>query len=77
MYRSTSARATNGRASLCSVKRMEVGTEHKGEVWTDVLGWHQDEVTIGDDGWADFRCPARSVSIWVKKDAKMREEFNK
>jgi alpha-amylase len=56
---------------------MEVGVEHKGEVWTDVLGWHQDEVTIGDDGWADFRCPARSVSIWVKKDARFREEFNK
>lgn len=29
-------------------KRCEVGVEHKGEKWTDVLGWHQGEVTIGD-----------------------------
>ncbi|KAJ9114591.1 hypothetical protein QFC20_001465 [Naganishia adeliensis] len=59
------------------VKRMEVGKEHAGEVWTDVLGWHTGEVTIGEDGWAEFRCPAESVSIWVKKDAQGRDEFSK
>lgn len=35
------------------------GQGHAGEKWTDCLGWHQDEVTIGDDGWADFKCPVR------------------
>jgi hypothetical protein len=30
-------------------KKCEVGKEHAGEKWTDVLGWHQGEVTI-DDG---------------------------
>jgi alpha-amylase len=54
---------------------MEVGAEHKDEVWTDVLGWYQEEITISQDGWAEFRCPARSVSIWTKKDARGREEF--
>lgn len=30
-------------------KKVEVGKEHAGEKWTDVLGWHQGEVTI-DEG---------------------------
>ena len=30
-------------------KRMQIPDGHAGEVWTDVLGWHQGEVTIGDD----------------------------
>ncbi|GAA97044.1 glycoside hydrolase family 13 protein [Mixia osmundae IAM 14324] len=47
----------------------------KGEEWTDVLGWHQGTVTIGDDGWGDFHCPASSVSIWTKKDARGRDTF--
>jgi alpha-amylase len=29
-------------------KKVEVGQEHKGEKWTDAMGWHQGEVTIGD-----------------------------
>jgi len=62
----------NGEAGY---KSMEVGKEHAGEKWTDVLRWHHEEVVIGDDGWGMFKCPARSVSIWVKNDAKGREEF--
>jgi alpha-amylase len=53
-------------------KRMEVGQEHAGEEWTDLLGWHQATVTIGEDGWAEFFCPAASVSIWTRKNAKGR-----
>ncbi|KAJ7484374.1 alpha-amylase [Mycena latifolia] len=33
------------------------------------------KAVIGDDGWADFSCSAMSVSVWVKSDAKGREEF--
>ncbi|KZP22109.1 glycoside hydrolase family 13 protein [Athelia psychrophila] len=58
-------------------KRMEVGREHAGEVWTDVLGWHQGEVTIGEDGWAEFGCEGASVSVWVKRDARDRKGFSK
>jgi hypothetical protein len=37
-------------------KRMQVpgGDEHKGEVWTDILGWSQEEVTIEEDGTSCF-----------------------
>ncbi|KAJ7636910.1 alpha-amylase [Roridomyces roridus] len=58
-------------------KRMEVGKEHANEQWTDVLGWNEGEVVIGEDGWAEFRCSAMSVSVWVKSDAKGREEFGR
>ncbi|KAK4702483.1 alpha-amylase, partial [Phenoliferia sp. Uapishka_3] len=57
-------------------KRMQLADGHAGEVWTDLLGWSQGEVTIGDDGWADFKCPAHSVSVWAQKDGKARDEFN-
>ncbi|KAF5389701.1 hypothetical protein D9757_006050 [Collybiopsis confluens] len=58
-------------------KRMEIGKEHAGEAWTDVLGWSEGEIVIGEDGWAEFRSPAMSVSVWVVKDAHGREEFGK
>jgi alpha-amylase len=54
---------------------MEVGKEHAGEEWTDILGWHQGVVTIGGDGWAVFRCSGESVSIWVKVGARGRDGF--
>lgn len=54
---------------------MDVGKEHAGEVWTDVLGWSQGEVQINSDGWGQFRCPGGSVGIWTAKDARGRDEF--
>lgn len=33
---------------------MELGKEHAGEKYTDILGWKQGEVVVGDDGWAEF-----------------------
>lgn len=59
----------NGEEGL---KRMEVGKEHAGEKWTDLLGWHTGEIVIEEDGWADFRCSARSVSVWTKEGARGR-----
>jgi alpha-amylase len=58
-------------------KRMWVGDMHAGEVWTDVLGWEQGEVTIGKDGFGVFTCPGVSLSVWVNKDAEGREKFGK
>lgn len=55
--------------------RMAVGEMHAGEVWTDILGWEQGEATIGDDGFATFRCSGVSVSVWVRKDAEGRDRF--
>lgn len=54
---------------------MEVGKEHAGETWSDLLGWTKDEITIGEDGWAEFKCPGGSIGIWTSKDAKGRHEF--
>lgn len=58
-------------------KRMEVGKEHAGEKWTDILGWSQGEIEIGEDGWAEFYCPGESLSVWAYEQAKGREEFAK
>lgn len=58
-------------------KRMFVGEMHAGEKWTDVLGWEQGEVIIGEDGWATFRCPGTSLSVWVNAAAEGRDRFGK
>jgi hypothetical protein len=29
------------------------------------------------DGWAEFKSPAESISIWTKTDARGRDEFKK
>jgi len=52
---------------------MEVGKEHAGEEWTDVLGWYQGIVKISEDGWGVFRCHSQSVGIWVKLGARGRD----
>lgn len=56
-------------------KRMFVGHVHKGEVWTDILGWEQGEVKIDEEGYGLFPCPGTSVAIWVNKEAEGREKF--
>lgn len=37
----------NGSAE--GVKRMQIPDGHAGEKWTDILGWSQGEIEIGDD----------------------------
>jgi alpha-amylase len=77
-------RGTHDRKNGCAVImsntgpgeiQMHVGPEHKGEVWTDVLGWEQGEVTIDEEGNGVFKCPGCSVAVWVNKDAEGREHF--
>ena len=58
-----------------ATKRMHVGEMHAGEKWTDVLGWAQSEVVIGDDGCGEFTCGGCSVSVWVNSEAEGRERF--
>ncbi|KAK7967694.1 Glucan 1-4-alpha-maltohexaosidase [Apiospora aurea] len=57
--------------------RMAVGHMHRGEVWTDVLQWQDDEVRIDDDGFGLFPCAGTSVSVWVNREAEGRERFGK
>ena len=46
-------------------KRMRIG--YPGETFIDALGNRSEEIVIGPDGWADFTCSRRSVSVWVAK----------
>lgn len=54
-------------------KRMYVGVEHAGEVWTDLLKFCPGEVVIDEEGWGVFPVAARSVAVWVSKEAEGRE----
>lgn len=79
-------RGTEDRPHGCAVvmsnaapgeRRMFVGEGKKGQTWTDVLGWQDREVRIGDDGFALFPCAGTSVSIWASNEAEGRHGFEK
>ena len=46
-------------------KTMKLGGP--GQVFIDALGNRPEEITIGEDGWADFTVNGGSVSVWVPK----------
>lgn len=48
-------------------KRMEMGAGFAGKVFSDYLGHCDREITIGEDGWAEFYCEAGSVSVYTLK----------
>ncbi|WP_409291660.1 alpha-amylase [Peribacillus sp. SCS-37] len=48
-------------------KRMFVGENKAGQIWIDLTGSREDEITIEEDGHAAFPVNGGSVSVWVKK----------
>jgi alpha-amylase len=48
-------------------KNMEVGKVFAGKVFVDYLNKVQGEVTINEEGWAEFPVAAGSVSVWAIK----------
>ena len=48
-------------------KRMYVENQNVGKIYIDALGNCQEEITIEEDGCANFNVKEKSVSIWVKK----------
>ncbi|MGL5835919.1 MAG: alpha-amylase domain-containing protein, partial [Waterburya sp.] len=44
-------------------KWMEVG--HPNQTYIDVTEHIDEPITTNNDGWADFRCQAGSVSVWI------------
>ena len=46
-------------------KPMEVGKQYSGQNFYDFLGRFEHKVTIDENGWGNFACPAGNVSIWV------------
>jgi alpha-amylase len=46
-------------------KTMEIGQEHKGRTFADLLGKHPAKVIINEEGKGEFYCSAGSVSVWI------------
>ncbi len=46
-------------------KPMEVGAHYAGQEFHDFLGRFEHRVTIDENGWGNFSCPAGNVSVWV------------
>ncbi|MNS43162.1 Glucan 1,4-alpha-maltohexaosidase precursor [compost metagenome] len=49
-------------------KRMNVGMDRAGEVWVDLTGTREEQITIGEDGFAVFPVNGGSVSVWAQPD---------
>ncbi|WP_029905026.1 alpha-amylase [Prevotella sp. 10(H)] len=47
-------------------KTMNVGIEHKGQIWYDITGNVNKTVTIDEDGNGDFLIEGSNFSVWVK-----------
>jgi alpha-amylase len=47
-------------------KKMEIGKTHSGKTFSDYLGHHPATITVDEEGWAEFRVSAGSVSVWVQ-----------
>jgi len=48
-------------------KIMEIGKPHAKQIFIDALKRFDHEIVVNDDGWAEFPCPAGSVSAWIRK----------
>jgi len=48
-------------------KWMEVGKPHTS--YRDLTGHIREAITTNADGWAEWRCPGGSVSVWVEEEA--------
>lgn len=55
---------SNGDAGI---KNMEMGTKFSGQIFIDLLENVQEEITIDENGFANFICNPGSVSVWIKK----------
>lgn len=49
-----------------ATKHIELGAGHAGEKWHDISGHDADELTLDENGGADFQCPGRTFAVWVK-----------
>lgn len=63
--------------ATATFKRMYVGARHAGEEWTDILEWCVETVLIDHRGYGVFPVAAKSVSVWVHRKAKGRNNLNR
>lgn len=57
-----------------ATKRMFVGTERRGQTFTDLLDFAWGEVVVDREGWGVFPVGPRSVSVWLNREAAGREK---
>lgn len=48
-------------------KSMEIGKKHAHQVFVDALGNCQEEITIDENGWANFKTKGQKAAIWIQK----------
>jgi alpha-amylase len=48
-------------------KSMEIGKRYAGKIFIDALQKHPEEITIDENGWAEFYVTPGSVSVWVER----------
>jgi alpha-amylase len=48
-------------------KAMEMGIRHAGRIMVDVVGGRVEEVSVNEEGWAEFFCNGESLAVWVFK----------
>lgn len=58
-------------------KYMNVGRQHAGETWTDIMGWAWGEVIIDREGWGWFPVGPRSMGVWVNERAAGRDKMDR
>ncbi|MBV4358702.1 alpha-amylase [Parasegetibacter sp. MAH-26] len=46
-------------------KHMEIGKQHAGKTFNDLLKQHPATVTIDENGWGEFHVSPGSVSVWI------------
>lgn len=66
----------NNAQGTSSSIRMNVGSQHRGEVWTSVLK-AADQVTIDANGWGVFSVGAGTVNVYARSGAPGRELFGR
>ncbi|MCJ1308473.1 hypothetical protein MMC25_002126 [Agyrium rufum] len=58
-------------------KRMYVGINHAGEVWSDIMEGQKGDVTIDSQGYGQFTCVDMTVAVFVRTNAAQRQEFGR
>lgn len=71
---------TDGCAVVMSIAgaarlKMFVGKDQAGQSWTDVLDNCQEPVVVDAEGYGQFSCLAKTVSVWVRHAAGGRDGF--
>lgn len=49
-------------------KTMEIGQHFAGKTFVDALGKHPEGIVIDENGFAEFHCHGKSVSVWVQSE---------